>query len=333
MTTYSDSVAWANGQQPSEGEPLVVGGAPIDYTVISTMQSNIQDLAYLDNVECAETYNSDLISKWRNVLLVSNATENSSILNIFSHSLTVSNPMPWLCGSHLTTNVTNPVCNQQHLSDSYWPMAYSKAQSLGALPSCLEGDPDTIYCATDPVNSTWNGSDPVSAGGKVDSNDTASSGDNYYTFPVQNSTLAFIQYCLAEKATEQCMVSFNVQVMLAVIICNISKVVSLLLLLLLPEFRPIGRSPFVYCFPTHQDTITSLNDLGNSAKNDLFVVTIGDAISSFLEVRDPYTAHHRLAPASFNLDSHDQLSTAWKLRRHRWFSGATVRQWFPGYLS
>ena len=253
----------------------IIMGPEIDYNVVSWMQHNAANLKRLSNTECAEAYDSDLISDLRNVLLVTNASENNSILNIFTHGVQNSPVMPWFCGNVLTSNPSYPL---QHVSDRDWPMNYSAilqeaanlqvttqfqkgqdlneseitevSQTLGIEPSTNE----TCF-----INPFWNESSQLIPGGdfSIDNDSNISmtcifengqgpknnfSGLQGYTFPIENPTFAYVQYCLAQETDEQCKVLFSPVVMSVVILCNILKTASFTILLLLPDFTPIGAS-------------------------------------------------------------------------------------------
>ena len=63
-----------------------------------------------------------------------------------------------------------------------------------------------------------------------------------YTFPIEDPTFAYVQFCLAQTSKEYCKVSFSTLVLSIVIFCNILKTSSFIILLLLPKFAPIGTS-------------------------------------------------------------------------------------------
>ena len=110
---------------------------------------------------------------------------------------------------------------------------------------------------------------------------------------------ATIHDCLAEKIEPQCKVTFNVFMLFISTICNAAKAAAFIMLLLLPGFQPL--------------------------------ITIGDAIASFLTRPDAVTATAG-APA-IGLDGSWKppiLSQAWEPQRCRYCCGATLRQWLLG---
>lgn len=108
-----------------------------------------------------------------------------------------------------------------------------------------------------------------------------------------------VKYCLAESIEPHCKVTFNVFMLVISVMCNAAKAAAFLLILLLPGFKPL--------------------------------ITVGDAIASFLTYPDLATASAG-APAIAEDGSWlpPILSTPWKPQRCRWFCGASIRQWFIG---
>lgn len=113
---------------------------------------------------------------------------------------------------------------------------------------------------------------------------------------------AFVKYCLAESMEAHCKVTFIVFMLFISVICNAAKLAVFLLILLLPGFKPL--------------------------------ITVGDAIASFLTYPDPVTARFG-APAIAEDGSWRPpiLSTPWKPQRCHWFCAASLRQWFIGTLA
>ena len=262
-TMIDESYTWsqiATGSLgPNASDNGMIMGPLIDYNEISGMRHNLQGLARLNNTDCAKAYNSDIISDLRNVLLVSNASGVGSILNVFTYTTKTSPVMPWLCGSVLTTNTSCPL---QQVTDQVWPMYYSSClrgtvylQESGINPQVNQDNETTVivHYPNDKIQSegdvpatyniTYESNCSFADALYADSNLTHSYG---YTFPIEDSTptVAYIQYCLAQKAEEQCQVLFSTLVLSIVILCNVLKTVSHITLLLLPNFIPIGTSLF-----------------------------------------------------------------------------------------
>lgn len=103
--------------------------------------------------------------------------------------------------------------------------------------------------------------------------------------------------CYAQEVVQHCRVTFNVPLLITVIICNTLKAVAFIVILALPSFRPL--------------------------------ITVGDAICSLLKHPDPETGEFEL-DGSGTRTNRKQIpySTApWKSHRCHWFCGASSRQW------
>ena len=105
-----------------------------------------------------------------------------------------------------------------------------------------------------------------------------------------------VDHCLSKPVEERCRLQFSVVIMIVVIICNLIKTICMLLTLFYHRLQPL--------------------------------VTLGDAISSFLENRDPTTANMCLVgKTSFLQGSWGFHSGTWESYRHFWFSAASQRRW------
>ena len=135
-------------------------------------------------------------------------------------------------------------------------------------------------------------------------------------YPPLNTNLA-VSYCLAEKGSPNaCTLHFAYELMPLIICANIAKLACLLWLLCKQ------RAPCL--------------------------VTLGDAVASFLRVPDPHTRHHALAVTRFRTSRKsckqtrhrlwledargtvygpDTWSDAWHLWPHTWMSAISTRQW------
>lgn len=263
---FVDGAAWnqsilAMGQYDLEGVPTqeVVP----NYAMVSELQNNsVGDLRRLNNSDCVNAYyNHEFISVWRNVLLISNATNatnyvkernGSAVLDIAADNVDVQYP-PWLCSFEVGgTAVFQGSCDSGTiLRGGVW---------------ALNGSYDTLSdIPRDPLQT-------------------------------------YVQYCLAESIESHCKVTFNVFMLLVSVVCNALKTATFLFLLLLPGFKPL--------------------------------ITVGDAIASFLTYPDPVTA--RVGAPTISQDGSwtpPILSKPWKPQRCHWFCGASLRQWTIGTLS
>lgn len=103
--------------------------------------------------------------------------------------------------------------------------------------------------------------------------------------------------CYAEEVTQHCKVTFNVPLLVTVVICNTLKAMAFIMILALPSFKPL--------------------------------ITVGDAICSLLKDPDPETGDVRLGGSKTRISRKGiPYSTApWKSERCHWFCGASSRQW------
>ena len=120
------------------------------------------------------------------------------------------------------------------------------------------------------------------------------------------STHAKVKYCLSQAAPDQCQVQFSLYIMIFVIICNSFKVISMLIALFFDKVPPL--------------------------------VTIGDAVASFLTVSNPFTEDMCLISRD-NFASHtrdgrrnplwpERIPRQWRETSTLWFCAASSRRWF-----
>ena len=106
-----------------------------------------------------------------------------------------------------------------------------------------------------------------------------------------------IDYCLVQEVDEECMLQFSLSIMLIVIICNLIKTVCMIWVAF--EKRP------------------------------RFLMTVDDAIASFLSESDSTTKNFCLADRDFFRKKGWQATLLiWKFKRHRWFRTASMKRWF-----
>ena len=105
-----------------------------------------------------------------------------------------------------------------------------------------------------------------------------------------------VDYCLSQPVDERCRLQFSLVIMIVVIICNFLKTTCMLLTVYYHTRQPL--------------------------------VTLGDAVSSFLKNRDPSTENMCLAgKRKFLNGDWKGGSEVWQIQRHRWFSAASTRRW------
>ena len=105
-----------------------------------------------------------------------------------------------------------------------------------------------------------------------------------------------IQSCMSQPIEEHCQVQFSIVIMAIVIVCNFLKMLCMFLALWRQKSQPL--------------------------------VTLGDAVETFLRHPDPLTEGFCLAGKDmFKTQRWIQNPIKWKEERHRWFSGASVKRW------
>ncbi|MCJ1376967.1 hypothetical protein MMC17_000057 [Xylographa soralifera] len=119
-----------------------------------------------------------------------------------------------------------------------------------------------------------------------------------------------IAYCLSQQVSEICRFEFTMQLLIAVILCNLIKAICM-------------------AITVWQQKVPTL-------------VTIGDAISSFLNSPDPTTIkncmmskadvtrgrwRHKKGSPGGQIRTHGALSGVWFPKRKRWFNAASPKRW------
>jgi hypothetical protein len=106
-----------------------------------------------------------------------------------------------------------------------------------------------------------------------------------------------ISYCMVEPVVEECRLSFSLEIMLIVIVANMTKATIMIL------------------------TYWKLNTPT--------LVTIGDAIASFLDKPDPTTAGICLSTREDIRKGKwkNEAAKRWVPKRHFWFKAASIKRW------
>lgn len=107
-----------------------------------------------------------------------------------------------------------------------------------------------------------------------------------------------IDYCLVQEVDEECMLQFSLPIMFIVIICNLIKTACMIWVAFEGGPRPL--------------------------------VTVGDAIASFLKEPDPTTKNICLADKDFfrlRKGGWQATSLTWRPKRHRWYRAASMKRW------
>ena len=106
-----------------------------------------------------------------------------------------------------------------------------------------------------------------------------------------------IQYCLSQPVEEHCTLQFSLWIITIVIMCNITKLACMLMLLFRQQAKPL--------------------------------VTLGDAVESFLETPDPTTENMCLADKSDFSEKKlwSAASDSYEPRQLCWFASASFKRW------
>ena len=105
-----------------------------------------------------------------------------------------------------------------------------------------------------------------------------------------------IQYCLSRKVDEHCTVQFSITIMCIVIVSSAVKAISMVTFLLFQDEPPL--------------------------------VTLGDALQSFLDENDQTTRRMCLSGADrFRTTFWGAGAEPWKGQNYRWFAGASRNRW------
>lgn len=123
---------------------------------------------------------------------------------------------------------------------------------------------------------------------------------------IGRSTLSTIEvtvdYCLAHRVQEHCKLQFSVTIMIVVIVCNLVKAICMGVIAWKQDQQPL--------------------------------VTLGDAIASFLRQPDMTTAGRCVADkAGFpSRRSWTSLESSWTLTEHYWFQAGSKRRWIASNI-
>ncbi len=128
-----------------------------------------------------------------------------------------------------------------------------------------------------------------------------------------------IQYCLSERTEAHCKLQYSLTIMIVVIICNATKAVCMIALLLSQKEETLVTLGYALPNPS------SLHPQASS-----YYVDNSDAVSSFLEMPDSTT----VACCTFDRDDFRRLppgtATAprpWRSKRHLWFNSCSLKRW------
>jgi len=273
------------------GSPFAVANTSFDSTsnyqaqssasdiakLLHKYQSNLTFLTRLENKACLDTYTSSIISTHSDLVLVSDYSNQAN-------SYLVSNP-----------DTNSPILPSLSGLANQWMCA------MPATYAAQECQTDTQSPHPDPDHWTIKLYPPLSEyyGGGVP--------DQGPQNPLSQVSTN-IQYCLSQPVKEQCQTQFSLGIMIAVLACNLVKVICLGYIAWKHDTEPL--------------------------------VTLGDAIASFLKEPDVTTGGAPLYNKSrfkgsnmWDATSTSKLSRLWGLRRlsrrrgSRWFRTISKRRW------
>ena len=118
------------------------------------------------------------------------------------------------------------------------------------------------------------------------------------SFNVSESSHQYDYYCFSKRAKEHCKLQFSLTIMIVVVICNMIKTVCMTIILWKQDPEPL--------------------------------VTLGDAIASFLNRPDVITDRHCIAGRTWFEDSRYWARfhlSRWDPKHLRWFRAASRRRW------
>ena len=112
-----------------------------------------------------------------------------------------------------------------------------------------------------------------------------------------------VKYCLSQVEAERCKIKFSVYIMIAVIVCNVVKLVCMVL-------HAVGQAGTL--------------------------LTVGDAIDSFLAAKDTTTENMCLISkpcigAAWS-EGNSPASQKWTPKSHFWFAAVSIKQWLFFYV-
>ena len=200
-------------------------------------------------------------------------------------------------------NLTNEACIRVYMQD------YVTANTNVLAVTSALNESSAIVNATYPAyvyssyaDSSWVCGDftLLSASGACDTSAVLAEDANWtigIEIRVGTWTTFPIEYCLSQPVEGQCTLQFSLLIITIVIVCNITKLTCMIMLLLRQQAKPL--------------------------------VTLGDAVESFLETPDPTTENMCLADRSeFSAKKPwSAASDSYEPRQLRWFASASWKRW------
>lgn len=174
---------------------------------VARLQSNVDHLTRLENEDCIRAYGTNFLqSKWKNVLVVSDANVTGPLIIGYYHQAELlTNDLGWICGKQ--TQGAKARCDTKTMLShpTNWTIAG------------LEVNQDEALVRRFMSYSRWDGYDPQGP---------------YFE--------ASVKYCLAETAKQHCTIEISIPLLGVVLLCNLIKVICLSSALLIRSFHPMA---------------------------------------------------------------------------------------------
>ena len=175
---------------------------------VARLQSNVGNLTRLENEDCIRAYGTNgLQSKWKNVLVVSDANVTGPLIIGYYHQAEfLDNDLGWICGNQAQVAYNQITCDTKPMLShpTNWTIADIELNQK-----------DWAYRRT-----MWSGRwDDVHPQGP------------YFS--------AAVKYCLAETAEQYCTLQISIPLLGVVLLCNLIKVMCLSSALLIRSFHPL----------------------------------------------------------------------------------------------
>ena len=209
--------------------------------------------------------------------------------------------LPLYHGSNTTLQYFQQAANWENLTNEECIKVYSQRfvtanNNVLAVTSPLRAS-SPVLNSTFPVWKTsqddthsFPGASPSLANWMIDvPNNPRSPEDGTWSVP--------IRYCLSQPVKGYCTLQFSILIIAIVLVCNLTKLACMVVLLLRQEAKPL--------------------------------VTLGDAVESFLETLDPITENMCLAD-KWKFSSKERWSATrepYEPKRLRWFASASRKRW------
>ncbi len=273
LATNSYNVLWATPDFAQGGAYNTKAFPGDDMCDVPQIHREAAKWTRLENAACIRTYADDLLSQYRNVILVvsNSTTANNSLFNIFGYD----NGMQKALREGSSRDPYEWICDDDHLGDKIdLGPTIDLSFSVGAHPCYAE------VSKLEAVADQWS-----------------------------VSGLA-VQYCLAEPVTETCTLTFSLDIAIVVMVFNVVKILCMCYVAFLIRDRPL--------------------------------ITVGDAVESFLKVVDETSKGMCLLTQKNVVFAWDQSSwevnggqrrdlnqdpVEFRMTRHKWSNAPSSGRW------